>query len=220
MKDLLKNLIKNGRQAVGVTLIFMLVCGFAFPLTMTAIGGLLFPYQAGGSIITVNDVAVGSEIVGQEFKSDYFLYSRPSACHYNVYAEDENGNYIYSDGSAFAGLSSGSFNYGPSNPLLLDRMENDLELFLKAHPYLKREDIPADILTASGSGLDPHISPEAARVQVQRIAQNSGLSEETVNSIIADNTKGKLMGIFGEETVNVLGVNIDIASAMGIIGEN
>lgn len=102
----------------------------------------------------------------------------------------------------------------------MERMENDLELFLNAHPYLEREDIPADILTASGSGLDPHISPEAARVQVQRIAQNSGLSEETVNDIIADNTKGKLMGIFGEETVNVLGVNIDIASAMGIIGEN
>lgn len=79
----------------------------------------------------------------------------------------------------------------------MERMENDLELFLNAHPYLEREDIPADILTASGSGLDPHISPEAARVQVQRIAQNSGLSEETVN---------------------VLGVNIDIASAMELIG--
>ena len=92
-----------------------------------------------------------------------------------------------------------------------------MEAFLEANPDVAREDIPADLMTASGSGLDPHISPEAAAIQIPALAKASGLSEETLQEIVAENTTGKLLGVFGEETVNVLGVNIGIAQAMGLI---
>ena len=99
------------------------------------------------------------------------------------------------------------------------RVEADIEEFLEKNPGVSREDIPTDQMTASGSGLDPHISPASAEVQIPRIVEASGLSEDEVRQIIADNTKGKTLGVFGEETVNVLGVNLDIALAMGLVGE-
>ena len=99
------------------------------------------------------------------------------------------------------------------------RVEADIEEFLEKNPGVSREDIPTDLMTASGSGLDPHISPASAEVQIPRIVEASGLSEDEVRQIIADNTKGKTLGVFGEETVNVLGVNLDIALAMGLVGE-
>ena len=100
-----------------------------------------------------------------------------------------------------------------------ERVEADIEEFLEKNPGVSREDIPTDLMTASGSGLDPHISPASAEVQIPRIVEASGLSEDEVRQIIADNTKGKTLGVFGEETVNVLGVNLDIALAMGLVGE-
>ena len=96
---------------------------------------------------------------------------------------------------------------------------SDYQEFLEKNPGVSREDIPTDLMTASGSGLDPHISPASAEVQIPRIVEASGLSEDEVRQIIADNTKGKTLGVFGEETVNVLGVNLDIALAMGLVGE-
>ena len=155
--------------------------------------------------------------MGQEFTEDYYLWSRPSAYHYNVYVEDAEGNQTYRDGSEYPGLSSGSNNYAPSNPALTERVEADLENFLAKNPDVKREDIPTDLLTASGSGLDPHISPASAEVQVPRIAKASGLSEDTVRELIAENTQGKVLGIFGEETVNVLETNLAIAQEMGLL---
>ncbi|MEG0663438.1 MAG: potassium-transporting ATPase subunit C, partial [Anaerovoracaceae bacterium] len=106
----------------------------------------------------------------------------------------------------------------PSNPALVARVEADMEAFLKANPQLSKEDIPTDLLTASGSGLDPHISPEAAQIQLAAIGEASGLSKEALGKIVSKNTEKKLFGIFGEETVNVLGVNIEIAQEMGLIG--
>ena len=96
-------------------------------------------------------------------------------------------------------------------------MEADLKAFLEKNPEVKREEIPTDLLTASGSGLDPHISPESAKVQIARSVEDSGLSEEVVRNIIKNNTEGKFLGVFGEETVNVLMVNIEIAQNMGLI---
>ena len=99
---------------------------------------------------------------------------------------------------------------------MIQRVNADIEAFLAANPDIKREDIPTDMVTASGSGLDPHISPASAAIQLPSIAEASGLSEETLAQIVEDNTQGQLLGIFGEETVNVLGVNLDIAEAMGL----
>lgn len=102
---------------------------------------------------------------------------------------------------------------------MTERVEADIEEFLAANPGLTREDIPTDLVTASGSGLDPHISPASAEVQVAAVAAASGLSEEEIRQIVADNTEGKVLGVFGENRVNVLGVNLDIAQAMGLISE-
>ena len=207
------------RQSVGVTLILLLLCGFVFPVVLSGLSAVIFPSQAKGSLVTADGEAVGAANVGQDFTEPYFMKCRPSAYHYNTYYEDEEGNQFYHDGSEFAGLSSGSNNYAPSNPALTERVEADIEEFLAANPGVSREDIPADLMTASGSGLDPHVSPESAQVQIPALAQASGLSEEELGQIVADNTTGKLLGLFGEETVNVLGVNLDIALAMGLISE-
>ena len=214
-----KAMLRNIRQALVVTLVLLLLCGFVFPVLLSGLSGLLFPHQAGGSLVTADGKAVGAKLVGQEFTEAYFMKGRPSAYHYNTYYTDEQGSRFYNDGSEFAGLGSGSNNYAPSNPALTQRVEADIEAFLAENPGVAREDIPADLMTASGSGLDPHISPAAAQVQLPAIAEASGLSPERLAQIVADNTEEKLLGMFGEETVNVLGVNRDIALAMGLISE-
>lgn len=213
----MKEFLHGTRQAVSVTVVLMLICGLLFPCLLTGLSSVLFPHQAGGSLITVNGTAVGAEHVGQEFTQDCYMWSRPSAYHYNVYTESEDGRKYYNDGTEFGGLASGSNNYAPSNPALVERVEADMEAFLEKNPGIKREDIPTDLLTASGSGLDPHISPASAQIQLPRIAQASGLSEESLQEIVERNTTGKLLGVFGEKTVNVMKVNIEIAQAMGTL---
>lgn len=215
-----KNALFHGlRQSLVVTLLLLLLCGFGFPVLLGGISAVIFPSQANGSLVYADGQAVGAANVGQDFTEPYFMKGRPSAYNYNTYYEDEQGNQYYNDGSAFAGLSSGSNNYAPSNPALTERVEADIEAFLEANPDVKREDIPADLMTASGSGLDPHITPTSARIQIPALAAASGLSEEELERIVEDNTEGKLLGVFGEETVNVLGVNLDIAKAMGVVEE-
>lgn len=213
----MKEFLHGTRQAVLVTVVLMLICGLLFPCLLTGLSSVIFPHQAGGSLITVNGTAVGAEHVGQEFTQDCYMWSRPSAYHYNVYTESEDGRKYYNDGTEFGGLASGSNNYASSNPALVERVEADMEAFLAKNPDVEREDIPTDLLTASGSGLDPHISPASAQIQLPRIAQASGLSEESLQEIVKRNTAGKLLGVFGEETVNVLKVNIEIAQAMGTL---
>lgn len=219
MKEKTKKFLHSTRQAVTVSLVLMLVCGLMFPALLTGLSNLFFPYQAGGSLIEVDGKAVASEHVGQEFQQSYYMWSRPSAYHYNVYKENKDGTQTYQDGTEFPGIGSGSNNYAPSNPELAKRVEADIENFLEKNPDVKRKDIPTDLLTASGSGLDPHISPKSAEVQVPRIAEASGLSEDEVREIVKNNTSGKLLGVFGEETVNVVKVNLEIGIAMGLIEE-
>ena len=213
----MKNFLHNTKRAVLVTVVLMIICGLIYPLVLTGISKVIFPRQAEGSLIRVDGKVVGAETIGQEFTEDYYMWGRPSAYHYNTYTEDENGNLVYSDGTEFAGVSSGSNNYAPTNEALTERVENDMEKFLERNPEVKAEDIPTDLLTASGSGLDPHISPESAQIQIPRIAEASGLSEEKVEEIVSEHTEGKLLGVLGEETVNVLMVNLDIAKEMGVI---
>lgn len=217
MKEKVKSAIHNARQMFIVTLVLMLICGFLFPVIMSGLSALFFPNQANGSIITVDGKAVASENVGQQFLEEHYMWSRPSAYNYNVYVEDADGNKLNRDGSEFAGLGSGSNNYAPTNPALAERVSADIEAFLEKNPDIKKEDIPADLLTASGSGLDPHISPDAAEVQIPRIVKASGLEENKIREIVKTNTTGKLFGVFGEDTVNVVKVNIEIGMEMGII---
>ena len=214
----MKKLGKSIGKAFVFCAVMMLLCSFAYPLALTGISQVAMQEKANGNLIDKNgnstadpEEAVGSALVGQDFTEDYFFKGRVSSVNYNTYTEDqkENGEY--------AGVSSGSYNYGNSNPELKERIEKDLDEFLATHPGVKKEDVPSDLLTASGSGLDPHISPEAAEVQVKAVAEHSGLSEETVREIVKENTEEKVLGIYGEARVNVLKCNLGIAEKMGLI---
>ncbi|MCL2772712.1 MAG: potassium-transporting ATPase subunit KdpC [Oscillospiraceae bacterium] len=189
----------------------LVICGLAYPLAMTGLGQLIFHSQADGSMVYADGKIVGSLLIGQDFTDPCFMKCRPSAVNYNTYTDAQK-----SDGT-YAGIRTGSDNYAPSNPKLAARVEADIEKFLAANPTVKKEDIPADLLTASGSGLDPHISPASADIQIPALTQNTGLPEQTLEQFVKDNTKGRLLGIFGEETVNVLGVNLEIAKALNLI---
>ena len=205
-------------KAFAFSIIMMLICSFIYPLALTGVSQLTMKEKANGNLIDKNgnptrdrDKAVGSALVGQDFTEDYYFQGRVSSVNYNTYTEEQK------ESGEYAGVSSGSFNYSNSNPELKKRVEEDIEDFMKEHPDVKKEEIPSDLLTASGSGLDPHISPKAAEVQIKTVAKNSGLSEEEVSKIVEENTEHKVLGIFGEERVNVLKCNLAVANAMGIL---
>lgn len=201
--------LKGIKKPFLVTIALLLICGLAYPLLLTGISQIIFPHRANGSLIMIDGRAVGSALVGQDFSDARFMKSRPSAVNYNTYtqADKESGNYT--------GVGSGSKNYAPTNPELVKRVKADMAEFLEANPSVKKEDIPTDLLTASGSGLDPHISPASAAAQIPALAAATGLSPQTLETIIKENTQGKLLGIFGEKTVNVLKVNLEIAKKLG-----
>lgn len=203
--DKTKTILGSIKKPLMISIVLMILCGLLFPILLSGLSAVIFPRQAKGSLVEVNGEAVGAEYVGQKFTEPYFMKGRPSAVGYNTYDEEAGEE---------AALSSGSANYGATNPELKKRVEEDMEAFLAANPEVDKEDLPTDLLTASGSGLDPHISPASAMVQIPAISRASGISEDDLERIVEDNTKGKLLGIFGEETVNVLGVNVDIAEAM------
>lgn len=200
----MKKTLKSLRSACVFAFAMIVLCGLVYPLALTGISQLVFNDQANGSLIEVDGNVVGSSIVGQDFDDARFFKARPSAYNYNTYTAQEA-----QDGT-YAGVASGSNNYAPSNPALKERIEADIEAFLAANPDVKREDIPVDFVTASGSGLDPHISVEAAKIQVAEIAKASGLTKTQLETIIDENTSKKILGVFGQETVNVVECNIEI----------
>lgn len=214
----MKNFWKMFRTALIFCLVMIVLCSFIYPLALTGVSQLTMKEKANGSLIDREgnltadaEEAVGSALLGQDFTEDYYFHGRVSSIHYNTYTQEQKDN------GEYAGVASGSFNYGNSNPDLKARMQEDLDEFLASHPGKTAEDVPADLLAASGSGLDPHISPEAAEVQIDAVAHNSGLDVETVTKIVEDNTEHRFLGVFGEERVNVLKCNLDIAAAMGIL---
>lgn len=204
-------IINAVKKPLLVSLVLLVICGLVYPLVLTGISQVVFPHQANGSLIEVNGQAVGSKLVGQDFTDPRFMRCRPSAYNYNTYTAEDVANGDY------AGVSSGSNNYGPTNPALVERVQADIDAFLAEHPDLTVGDLPTDLMTASGSGLDPHISPASAAVQIPQLAVNTGLTEAQLTDIVAANSEGKFLGVFGEDRVNVLGVNLGIAEALGLI---
>ncbi|AEM79385.1 K+-transporting ATPase ATPase C chain [Thermoanaerobacter thermohydrosulfuricus] len=179
------------KKAIKFTLVLMILLGLIYPFIMTAIANLIFPYQAKGSIIKVDGKAVGSELIGQKFTDSKWFMGRPSAVDYNA-------------------ESSGGTNYALSNPKFKEEVERNIEEFLKKNPGVKRSDIPADIVTSSASGLDPHISPQAAYLQVERVAKANNLPEKVVKKLVDENIEGRFLGLFGEPRVNVLKLNLSL----------
>jgi K+-transporting ATPase ATPase C chain len=175
------------RPAFFMLLIFTVITGVFYPLAVTGIAQVLFPHQANGSLIMADGKAVGSELIGQQFDDPKYFWGRPSAAGYN------------------AAASSGS-NYGPMNPALLDAVQARIDA-LKAADPTNTLPIPVDLVTASGSGLDPHISVAAALYQVHRVASARGLSEADVRSLVEKHTQGRQFGFLGEAVVNVLQLN-------------
>ncbi|HBZ82169.1 MULTISPECIES: potassium-transporting ATPase subunit KdpC [Brevibacillus] len=179
-------ILKNLRLSV----VLLLICGLIYPLAMTGVAQVVMPAQASGSLIAdANGKVVGSELIGQTFTDPQYFWGRISSIDNNA-------------------AGSGSNNYAPSNPALTERVQKDIAAFLAANPGVAQADIPADLLTNSGSGLDPHISPKAAAIQVQRVAKARNLDPAKVQALVAENTEGRSMGVFGEPRVNVLKLNL------------
>lgn len=184
-------MIKLVRTALMILFLFTILTGFIYPLVVTGIAQLLFPVQANGSVIVKDGRPIGSELLGQQFDDPKYFWSRPSA----------TTPYPYNGGS-----SSGS-NLGPGNPDLVNAVKARVKA-LRDEYFANEQKIPVDLVTASGSGLDPHISPAAAEYQVRRVAKARGINEEKIRALVSSYTDGRQLGIFGEPVVNVLRVNL------------
>jgi potassium-transporting ATPase KdpC subunit len=195
------------RPAIVVLVALTVITGLVYPLAMTGIAQLLFPHQAQGSLIERNGTVVGSELVGQVFESDKYFHGRPSA----TTAPDPNDS-TKTVPAPYNAANSGGSNLGPSNKALVDRVQGDMD-------KLKQENssapVPADLVTTSASGLDPHISPEAALFQVPRIAKARNLPEDRIRELVSDHTEGRFLGLLGEPRVNVLLLNLALDQLAG-----
>ena len=194
--------MKKLLQALAVGLVFLVLCGFAYPLLVLGVGQLAFPRQANGSMVSEDGKVIGSALIGQNFTDARFFHGRVSAVNYNTFPAGTPPEKIIP--------GSGSDNYAVSNPALKKRIRADVDTFLRENPSVSAKDLPADLFTSSYSGLDPDISPEGAQVQAERIAKASGISRDQIEQIIRDNTAGRALGIFGEPRVNVLKANLEI----------
>jgi K+-transporting ATPase ATPase C chain len=174
-----------------IKLFFTLVLGIGYPLAVTGISQLILPRQANGSLVTAGGKVVGSELIGQNFSKPEYFHPRPSAA---------------GDKGYDATASSGS-NFGPTNKKLIDRVAASVDQFRKENPDYQGP-IPADLVTASASGLDPHISPDSVRAQAARVAKARGVSIDQVNQLIAQYTEQPDLGFLGEPRVNVLKLNL------------
>nr|SUY24025.1 potassium-transporting ATPase subunit C [Clostridioides difficile] len=208
--------MKTLKPALLVSIVLLVVCGLVYPLVLTGVSQVAFKDKANGSMIEVNGVKVGSELIGQSFTDARFFKGRVSSVNYNTYTKEDLVQ-IKMEIHLMEVYHQGLFNYGATNPELHDRVQKDIEKFLKDNPTVKREDIPTDLLTASGSGLDPNISPASAKIQIPAIAKASGISESKLQKIVDDNTSKKLFGVLGEDRVNVLKVNVEVAKILGLI---
>lgn len=189
-------------RALGVFALFTVVCGLGYTLVVTGIAQVAFPYQANGSLIKVDDKIVGSELIGQNFEDEDHMWGRIQ----NVtVVEGKDGELM-----AYGAPS----NLSPASEEYRQLVDARVEKIRASNPDAGMDAVPVDLVTCSGSGLDPEISPDAAEYQVPRLAKATGKSEDEVREIIAKCTKGRFLGVFGEPTVNVLKVNLMLDGAL------
>jgi len=173
-----------------INLFFTLLLGIVYPLAVTGICQVAFPHRANGSLIWQDDKVIGSELIGQIFTKPEYFQPRPSAA-----------------GDGYDALASGGSNYGPTNQKLVDRVKASIEKFRKENPDYQGP-LPADLVTASASGLDPHLSPDSIRVQIPRVAKARGIQADRLTQLVAQFTEQPDLGVFGEPRVNVLKLNL------------
>jgi K+-transporting ATPase ATPase C chain len=187
-----KNIMKkNLLTAVRMLIVMTVVTGLIYPALTTGIARLCFPRSADGSLIQAGGTRIGSELIGQKFVSPRYFHGRPSAA-----------------GTGYDALASGASNLGPTNEQLMDEIDSRIKNLRQENGLNNKVKIPADLVTASGSGLDPDISPEGAYLQVKRVAQARDLPEQTVRNLVRECIQGRQLGILGEPRVNVLELNI------------
>lgn len=189
-------------RALGVFALFTVVCGLGYTLVVTGIAQVAFPYQANGSLITVDGKVVGSELIGQNFEDEDHMWGRIQ--NVSIF-EGEDGELM-----AYGAPS----NLSPASEEYRQLVDARVKKIRAANPDADMDAVPVDLVTCSGSGLDPEISPDAAEYQVPRLAKATGKSEDEVREIIAQCTKGRFLGVFGEPTVNVLKVNLMLDGAL------
>jgi K+-transporting ATPase ATPase C chain len=190
-------MIKELRPAIVMLIAFTVLTGLIYPLGMTGLSQLLFPWQANGSLLTRNGQIIGSALIGQNFTSPKYFHGRPSV----TTDTDAHGKTIPAPYNAANSYAS---NLGPTSKALIDRIKGDVKT-LKAE---NNQPIPVDLVTSSASGLDPDVTPAGALFQVPRVAKARGLSEDVVRKLVDEHTEGRFLGVFGEPHVNVLRLNL------------
>jgi len=198
-------MLREIRPAIVFIVALTLITGLGYPLAMTGIAGLLFPDQAAGSLIERDGKVVGSALIGQAFAGDGYFHGRPSAT-----TAPDPADSTKTVPAPYNAANSGGSNLGPTNKALIERVQGDVD-------KLKQENasapVPIDLVTTSGSGLDPHISPEAAFFQVPRVAKARKMPEERVRGLVSEHVEGRTLGLLGESEVNVLALNLALDRA-------
>jgi len=198
-------MLREIRPAIVFIIALTLITGLVYPLVMTGIAGVLFPYQAQGSLIEKDGKVVGSALIGQAFESDHYFHGRPSAT-----TGPDPKDPSKTVAAPYNAVNSMGSNLGPTNKALIDRVTADVAKLKQENPS---EQVPIDLVTTSGSGLDPHISPEAAFFQVPRVAKARNMSEDSVRQLVGEQIEGRTLGVFGEPRVNVLALNLALDRA-------
>jgi potassium-transporting ATPase KdpC subunit len=193
-------MLKEIRPAIVLIVALTLITGLLYPLAMTGIAGVIFPQQAQGSLLERDGKVVGSALIGQEFTNERYFHGRPSA----TVTPDPN-DATKTVPAPYNAANSGGSNLGPTNKALIERVQGDVDKLKQENPSAP---VPIDLVTTSGGGLDPHISPAAALFQVPRVARARSLPEDRVRQLVDEHLEGRLLGLLGEPRVNVLALNL------------
>ena len=193
-------MLREIRPAIILLLLLTAITGLAYPLAMTAIAGVIFPRQAQGSLIEKDGKVIGSALIGQEFKDDKYFHGRPSAT-----SAPDPANPTKTVSAPYNAANSSGSNLGPTSKALNDRVKEDVEKLKAENPGVS---VPVDLVTTSGSGLDPDISPDAALFQVPRVAKARSMPEARVRQLVTEHIRGRMAGLLGEIRVNILALNL------------